>query len=185
MYCRSARHQKLTKYDFCTSIILDYGDMQRCTLILQATRTRSARASRCRGIKVEAPRQQRYEDGREPRYPHGKADELTIAHAPAATGSQYRCKDRGSLEAFEGSDVERAAHVAGGDDTLRVERGGRVRDDGGRLRPAADRARMALRRSRRTADGPRIDAHQHFWRYAASNARLDRRLGTRRSPKKS
>ncbi len=118
VYCRGARHPKLAKYpDARTSIILDYGDMVRCSLTLNHTHTFVPRYAMSQ-IKIEGTKGAAIAKmGVNLNYPDGEPDELTIVHAG---GDWASVPLRGSwfLEAFEGpmSDVQR--FVAGEDDAL-------------------------------------------------------------------
>lgn len=118
VYCRGARHPKLAKYpDARTSIILDYGDMVRCSLTLNHTHTFGPRFAMSQ-IKIEGTEGAAIAKmGVNLNYPEGEADELTITRA----GIDWEPVPlRGSWfpEAFEGpmSNVQR--FVVGEDDAL-------------------------------------------------------------------
>ena len=118
VYCRGARHPNLAKYpDARTSIILDYGDMVRCSLTLNHTHTFGPRYAMSQ-IKVEGTEGAAIAKmGVNLNYPDGEPDELTIARVG---GDWENVPLRGSwfLEAFEGpmSNVQR--FVAGEDAAL-------------------------------------------------------------------
>ena len=118
VYCRGARHPKLAKYpDARTSIILDYGDMVRCSLTMNHTHNFGPRYAMSQ-IKVEGTEGAAVAKmGVNLNYPDGEPDELTITRAG---GDWESVPLRGSwfLEAFEGpmSNVQR--FVAGEDDAL-------------------------------------------------------------------
>ena len=118
VYCRGARHPSLAKYpDARTSIILDYGDMVRCSLTLNHTHTFGPRYAMSQ-IKVEGAEGAAIAKmGVNLNYPDGEPDQLTIARV----GGEWESVPlRGSwfIEAFEGpmSNVQR--FVAGDDDAL-------------------------------------------------------------------
>lgn len=118
VYCRGVRHPDLPDYpDVRTSIILDYGDMIRASLLMNHTHTfGSARA--VSEIKVEGTRGAAVAKmGVNLNYPQGEPDTLEIAAGGAAwTGVPLR----GSwfLEAFEGPMSNLQRFAAGEDSTL-------------------------------------------------------------------
>jgi predicted dehydrogenase len=102
VYCRGARHPALRDYpDVRTSIILDYGDMIRCSLMMNHTHRFGARHAMSQ-LKVEGTRGAAVAKmGVNLNYPHGEPDLLHIA----IDGNQWtEVPLRGSwfLEAFEG-----------------------------------------------------------------------------------
>ncbi len=118
VYCRGVRHPDLADYpDVRTSIILDYGDMIRCSLTLNHTHTFGARDAMSQ-LKVEGTHGAAVATmGVNLNYPHGEPDTLEIATADA---DWTTVPLRGSwfLEAFEGpmSNLQRV--VAGEDAAL-------------------------------------------------------------------
>jgi predicted dehydrogenase len=118
VYCRGARHPRLAKYpDARTSIILDYGDMVRCSLTMNHTHTFGPRYAMSQ-IKIEGTEGAAIAKmGVNLNYPDGEPDELTIARAG---GDWESVPLRGSwfLEAFEGPMSNLQRFVAGEDGTL-------------------------------------------------------------------
>jgi len=118
VYCRGARHPKLATYpDARTSIILDYGDMVRCSLTLNHTHTFGPRHAMSQ-IKVEGTEGAAIAKmGVNLNYPDGEPDELTIARAG---GEWENVPLRGSWfpEAFEGPMSNMQRFVAGEDAAL-------------------------------------------------------------------
>lgn len=118
VYCRGVRHPDLPDYpDVRTSIILDYGDMLRASLLMNHTHTfGSARA--VSEIKIEGTRGAAVAKmGVNLNYPHGEPDTLEIAAGGAGwTGVPLR----GSwfLEAFEGPMSNLQRFAAGEDPAL-------------------------------------------------------------------
>ncbi len=115
VYCRGVRHPKLAKYpDARTSIILDYGDMVRCSLSLNHTHTFGARYAMSQ-IKVEGTEGAAIAKmGVNLNYPDGEPDELTIT---TGGGDWKSVPLRGSwfLEAFEGPMSNMQRFIAGED----------------------------------------------------------------------
>lgn len=111
VYCRGVRHPDLVEYpDVRTSIILDYGDMIRCSLTLNHTHTFGARYAMSQ-LKVEGTRGAAIAKmGVNLNYPHGEPDTLEIL---MGDGEWTNLPLRGSwfLEAFEGpmSNLQRFA----------------------------------------------------------------------------
>ena len=118
VYCRGARHPDLVEYpDVRTSIILDYGDMIRCSLTLNHTHRFGARYAQSQ-IKVEGTRGAAIAKmGVNLNYPHGEPDALEIA---ITDGEWTNVPLRGSwfLEAFEGPMAHLQRVVAGEDTAL-------------------------------------------------------------------
>ncbi len=118
VYCRGARHPALTAYaDTRTSIILDYGDMVRCSLTMNHTHTFGPRYAMSQ-IKIEGTRGAAIvKMGVNLNYPHGESDEFTIAtgdrdwEAVPLRGSWF-------LEAFEGPMSNLQRFAAGEDEAL-------------------------------------------------------------------
>jgi predicted dehydrogenase len=118
VYCRGARHPELADYpDVRTSIILDYGDMIRCSLTMNHAHRFGARHAMSQ-FKVEGTRGAAVAKmGVNLNYPHGEPDSLEIA---AGGHSWSRVPLRGSwfIEAFEGPMSNLQRFVAGEDATL-------------------------------------------------------------------
>jgi predicted dehydrogenase len=118
VYCRGARHPKLAKYpDARTSIILDYGDMVRCSLTLNHTHTFGARYAMSQ-IKVEGTEGAAIAKmGVNLNYPDGEPDELTLT----TSGGDWQSVPLGGswfLEAFEGPMSNLQRFVTGEDAAL-------------------------------------------------------------------
>lgn len=118
VYARGARHPRLTKYpDARTSIILDYGEMVRCSLTLNHTHSFGPRHAMSQ-IKVEGTEGAAIAKmGVNLNYPDGEPDELTIT---TGGGEWESVPLRGSwfLEAFEGPTSNMQRFVAGEDTAL-------------------------------------------------------------------
>ena len=118
VYCRGVRSPDLPDYpDVRTSIILDYGDLIRCSLTLNHTHSFGSRNAMSQ-LKVEGTSGAAIAKmGVNLNYPHGEPDTLEIA---ARDGEWANVPLRGSwfLEAFEGpmSNLQRC--VAGEDAAL-------------------------------------------------------------------
>jgi predicted dehydrogenase len=118
VYCRGVRHPDLAEYpDVRTSIILDYGDLIRCSLTLNHTHTFGTRYGMSQ-LKVEGTRGAAIAKmGVNLNYPHGEPDALEIS-----TGNDdwTNVPLRGSwfLEAFEGPMANLQRVAAGEDATL-------------------------------------------------------------------
>ena len=119
VFCRGARHPELADYpDVRTSIILDYGDHVRASLVMNHTHRFGTRRAvselKLEGIKGAAVAKM----GVNLNYPHGEPD--TLEFAPAG-GEWSAVKLRGSwfLEAFEGP-MANLQRVAAGEDAALV-----------------------------------------------------------------
>jgi len=115
VYCRGVRHPQLAAYpDVRTSIILDYGDLIRCSLTLNHTHTFGPREAMSQ-LKVEGTRGAAIAKmGVNLNYPLGEPD--TLEFALGVTGwTAVPLRGSWFLEAFEGpmSNVQRV--VAGED----------------------------------------------------------------------
>ncbi len=118
VYCRGARHPDLGDYaDARTSIILDYGDLLRCSLTMNHTHTFGRREAVSQ-LKVEGTRGAALAKmGVNLNYPHGEADLLELA-TPTTAWTTVPLRGSWFLEAFEGpmSNLQRV--VAGEDSAL-------------------------------------------------------------------
>jgi predicted dehydrogenase len=118
VYCRGVRHPELRDYpDVRTSIILDYGEMVRCSLTLNHTHTFGGRYAMSQ-LKVEGTGGAAIATmGVNLNYPHGEPDALEIA---TGSGDWRTIPLRGSwfLEAFEGPMANLQRFVAGEDPVL-------------------------------------------------------------------
>ena len=118
VYCRGVRHPGLADYpDVRTSIILDYGDLIRCSLTLNHTHTFGAREA-VSALKVEGTRGAAIATmGVNLNYPHGEPDTLEITTG-ASDWTHVPLRGGWFLEAFEGpmSNLQRV--VAGEDPEL-------------------------------------------------------------------
>jgi predicted dehydrogenase len=118
VYCRAVRHPELAGYaDARTSIILDYGDQLRCSLMMNHTHDFGPRFDVSQ-VKVEGTKGAAIAKmGVNLNYPHGEPDELLVAERG---GDWEAVPLRGSwfLEAFEGpmSNLQRV--IAGEDAAL-------------------------------------------------------------------
>jgi len=128
VYCRGVRHPQLLEYpDVRTSIILDYGDMIRCSLTLNHTHTFGPRHAVSQ-LKVEGTRGAALATmGVNLNYPHGEPDTLKIAIGDAGW-TPVALRGSWFLEAFEGpmANLQRAASgedaalVSGVEDAFRT-----------------------------------------------------------------
>jgi predicted dehydrogenase len=118
VYCRGVRHPDLPDYpDVRTSIILDYGDELRASLLMNHTHTFGP-ARAVSELKVEGTRAAAVAKmGVNLNYPHGEPDTLEIATSDAGWTAVAL---RGSwfLEAFEGPMSNLQRFVAGEDAAL-------------------------------------------------------------------
>jgi predicted dehydrogenase len=119
VYCRGVRHPDLAEYpDVRTSIILDYGDMIRCSLTLNHTHTFGTRDAMSQ-LKVEGRLGTAVAKmGVNLNYPHGEPDTLEIV----TTGDDWKSVPlRGSwfLEAFEGP-MSNLQRVVAGEEAVLV-----------------------------------------------------------------
>jgi predicted dehydrogenase len=115
VYCRGIRHPDLGDYpDVRTSIILDYGDLIRCSLTLNHTHTFGAREAVSQ-LKVEGTRGAAIAKmGVNLNYPQGEPDTLEIATGDAGW-TQLPLRGSWFLEAFEGPMANLQRVVAGED----------------------------------------------------------------------
>lgn len=118
VYCRGLRMPDLPDYaDVRTSIILDYGDTLRCSLVMNHAHRFGPRHARSE-IKIEGSRAAAIARmGVNLNYPHGEPDTLEFA---ARDGDWEPALLRGSwfLEAFEGPMANLQRFVAGEDGAL-------------------------------------------------------------------
>ncbi len=118
VYCRGARYPSLADYpDVRSSIILDYGDMIRCSMMLNHTHKFGPRHAVSQ-LKVEGTRGAAIATmGVNLNYPHGEPDALEVA----AAGADWTAVPlRGSwfLDAFEGPMSNLQRFVANEDPAL-------------------------------------------------------------------
>jgi len=128
VYCRGVRHPDLADYpDVRTSIILDYGELIRCSLALNHTHRFGAREAVSQ-LKVEGTRGAAIAQmGVNLNYPHGEPDTLEITTDDSGW-TQVPLRGGWFLEGFEGpmANVQRviagedAALVSSVDDALRT-----------------------------------------------------------------
>jgi predicted dehydrogenase len=118
VYCRGVRHPDLGDYpDVRTSIILDYGDMVRCSLTLNHTHTFGSREAVSQ-LKIEGTRGAAIAKmGVNLNYPHGEPDTLEITTGDAGW-TQVPLRGGWFLEAFEGPMANLQRVVAGEDAAL-------------------------------------------------------------------
>ena len=118
VYCRGVRHPHLVEYpDVRTSIILDYGDMVRCSLALNHTHTFGSRYAMSQ-LKVEGTRGAAIAKmGVNLNYPRGEPDTLEVALA-GADWADVALRGSWFLEAFEGPMCNLQRFVAGEDAML-------------------------------------------------------------------
>jgi len=118
VYCRGARHPELRDYaDARTTIILDHGDLVRCSLTLNHTHTFGTREAVSQ-LKLEGTRGAAIATmGVNLNYPHGAPDTLELA-VPGGEWTGIPLRGSWFLEAFEGpmSNLQRV--VAGEDQAL-------------------------------------------------------------------
>jgi predicted dehydrogenase len=118
VYCRGARHPQFLEYpDVRTSIILDYGDMLRCSLALNHTHSFGPRYTMSQ-LKVEGTHGAAIAKmGVNLNYPHGEPDALEII---SGDGEWTSVPLRGSwfTEAFEGPMANLQRFVTGEDAAL-------------------------------------------------------------------
>jgi predicted dehydrogenase len=119
VYCRGARHPDLDGYpDVRTSIILDYGDLVRCSLTMNHTHDFGAQLA-VSELKVEGTRAAAIARmGVNLDYPEGRPDELLIAERGGPDWTSIPLRGSWFTEAFEGpmSNLQRV--VAGEDAAL-------------------------------------------------------------------
>jgi predicted dehydrogenase len=118
VYCRGVRHPDLPDYpDVRTSVILDYGDMIRVSLLMNHTHTFGPKYS-VSELKLEGTRGAALAKmGVNLNYPHGEPDSLEIA-AGGAAWTAVPLRGSWFLEAFEGPMSNLQRFVTGEDDTL-------------------------------------------------------------------
>jgi predicted dehydrogenase len=119
VYCRGARYPGLDLFpDVRTSIILDYGDMVRCSLTLNHTHEfgpqRAASELRVEGTKAAVVAKM----GVNLNYPHGEPDELEFCERGSSEWVSVPLRGSWFPEAFEGpmSNLQRV--IGGEDDAL-------------------------------------------------------------------
>jgi predicted dehydrogenase len=121
VYCRAVGHPSTPHLrDTRSTIILDYGDRLRCSLVLNHTHRASPR-HRASQMMVEGLRGAvRLTWGVNLDYPGGPADTMEIAYGPDWTGDWKELPLRGSwfTEAFEGPMSNLQRFVSGEDTTL-------------------------------------------------------------------
>lgn len=118
VYCRGVRHPDLGDYpDVRTSIILDYGDMVRCSLTLNHTHTFGSREAVSQ-LKIEGTRGAAIAKmGVNLNYPRGEPDTLEITIGDAGW-THVPLRGGWFLEAFEGPMANLQRVVAGEDAAL-------------------------------------------------------------------
>jgi predicted dehydrogenase len=117
VYCRAVAHPSTPQLrDTRSSIILDYGDALRCSLVLNHTHRAGPRHRASQMIVEGLTGAARVTWGVNLSYPSGPADTLEVAHGDAWQDVPLR----GSwfTEAFEGPMSNLQRYVAGEDDTL-------------------------------------------------------------------
>jgi predicted dehydrogenase len=129
VYCRGVRHPDLPDYpDVRTSIILDYGDELRASLLMNHTHAFGA-ARAVSELKVEGTRAAAVAKmGVNLNYPHGEPDTLEVAAAGGEGWTSVALRGSWFLEAFEGpmSNLQRfvadedAALVSGVEDAIKT-----------------------------------------------------------------
>ena len=120
VYCRGARYPGLDDFpDVRTSIILDYGDMLRCSLTLNHTHEFGSRhaASELKVEGIEAAA--RATMGVNLNYPHGEPDELEFARRGGDTWTAVPLRGSWFTEAFEGP-MSNLQRVLSGEDAALV-----------------------------------------------------------------
>ena len=175
VYCRGVRHPELGDYpDVRTSIILDYGDVLRCSLTMNHTHDFGPRFAVSQ-LKVEGTHGAAIAKmGVNLNYPHGEPDELLRRDRGGGLGRPCRCADRGSWRRSRGRCRNLQRVVAGEDAALVSPRRGRVPHDGGR------RGVLRVERARRHADSGGSE-HGAAHRRAPALLALLRRRRTRGS----
>ncbi len=115
------RHPTLGEYpDVRTSIILDYGELLRCSLTMNHTHAFGARHAVSQ-IKVEGTRgAAQAKMGVNLNYPHGEPDALEVA-VDGGPWSDVPLRGSWFLEAFEGP-MANLQRFAAGEDTVLVSR---------------------------------------------------------------
>jgi predicted dehydrogenase len=118
VYCRGARHPLMPDYpDVLSSIILDYGDLVRCSLTLNHAHKFGPREAMSQ-LKIEGTRGAAIAKmGVNLNYPHGEPDALEVT-AGDAGWMPVRLRGSWFLEAFEGPMSNLQRFVAGEDRTL-------------------------------------------------------------------
>jgi predicted dehydrogenase len=119
VYCRGARHPELPDYpDVRTSIILDYGDAVRASLVMNHTHRFGPREA-VSELKIEGTRGAALAKmGVNLNYPHGEPDTLETAAAGAAQWTPVALRGSWFLEGFEGPMSNLQRFVAGEDAAL-------------------------------------------------------------------
>jgi predicted dehydrogenase len=121
VYCRAVGHPSTPQLrDTRSTIILDYGDRLRCSLVMNHTHRAGAR-HRASQMLVEGLRgAARLTWGVNLDYPAGPADTMEIADGPDWTGDWRNVPLRGSwfTEAFEGPMSNLQRFIGGEDSTL-------------------------------------------------------------------
>ena len=184
-YCRAVGHPDTPQLrDTRSSIILDYGDALRCSLVMNHTH-RAGPRHRTSELMVEGTNgAARLVLGVNLDYPTGSPDEMEVAHGQTWT----RVPLRGSwfTEAFEGPMSNLQRFIAGEDVAPREPGRGHDQNDGTRrgvLPIERARRNTDTRRTALTRGVPRQGAVQHENRRAPAllavrsrRVRLDRRL---------
>ncbi len=118
VYCRGARYPGMADYpDVRSSIILDYGDLIRCSLSLNHTHKFGPREAVSQ-LKVEGTRGAAIAKmGVNLNYPHGEPDALEVA-AGGSGWTSVPLRGAWFIEAFEGPMSNLQRFTAGEDDTL-------------------------------------------------------------------
>lgn len=118
VYCRAVRHPAMADYaDVRSSIILDYGDMIRCSLTMNHTHTFGMRFGMSQ-LKLEGTAGAAIAKmGVNLNYPEGEPDTLEVAR-PDSEWSSIALRGSWFLEAFEGPMSNLQRFVAGEDPKL-------------------------------------------------------------------
>jgi predicted dehydrogenase len=129
VYCRGVRYPGLDAYaDVRTSIILDYGDALRCSLVMNHTHDfgsdRAVSEIKVEGTKACVVARM----GVNLNYPHGEPDEILVAERGQPNWRRVPLRGSWFLEGFEGpmSNLQRVARgeddslVSGIDDAVRT-----------------------------------------------------------------
>jgi predicted dehydrogenase len=124
VYCKGVRHPAMPDYaDTRTSIVLDYGDTIRCSLMMNHAHTFGARYGMSQ-LKIEGTRGAAIAKmGVNLNYPEGEPDTLEIAREDSDGWCDIALRGSWFLEAFEGPMSNLQRFVAGEDSKLvsRVE----------------------------------------------------------------
>jgi predicted dehydrogenase len=119
VYCKGVRHPAMPDYsDTRTSIVLDYGDMIRCSLTMNHAHTYGGRHEMSQ-LKIEGRRGAAIAKmGVNLNYPAGEPDTLEIASEDSNGWSEIALRGSWFLEAFEGPMSNLQRFAAGEDSKL-------------------------------------------------------------------